>query len=113
LAIIEKKKLWLNFNLWKTPDTFVDFFSPIKPAQTPVNNAKRQNRTGSILTIDNALFSGPEYKDFSDRQSHWRQQPEDPCRLKASTTTRTAGGLDFTAIDGKRKGREVPPVVAG
>jgi hypothetical protein len=25
-----------------------------------------------------------------------------------STATRTAGGLDFTAIGGKRKGREVP-----
>jgi len=25
-----------------------------------------------------------------------------------STTTRTAGGLDFTAIGGKRQGREVP-----
>jgi hypothetical protein len=25
-----------------------------------------------------------------------------------STTTRTAGGLDFTAISGKRQGREVP-----
>jgi len=25
-----------------------------------------------------------------------------------STTTRTAGGLDFTAIGGKRHGREVP-----
>jgi len=24
------------------------------------------------------------------------------------TTTRTAGGLDFTAIGGKRQGREVP-----
>jgi hypothetical protein len=30
-----------------------------------------------------------------------------------STTTRTAGGLDFTAIGGKRQGREVPPIVAG
>ena len=32
------------------------------------------------------------------------------CRLLVteSTTTRTAGGLDFTAIGGKRKGREVP-----
>ena len=25
-----------------------------------------------------------------------------------STTTRTAGGLDFTAIGGKKQGREVP-----
>jgi len=25
-----------------------------------------------------------------------------------STTTRKAGGLDFTAISGKRQGREVP-----
>ncbi len=25
-----------------------------------------------------------------------------------STTTRTAGGLDFTAVGGKRQGREVP-----
>ena len=25
-----------------------------------------------------------------------------------STTARTAGGLDFTAISGKRQGREVP-----
>ena len=25
-----------------------------------------------------------------------------------STTTRTAGGLDFTAIGGKRQGREAP-----
>ena len=28
-----------------------------------------------------------------------------------STTTRKAGGLDFTAIGGKRQGREVPPIV--
>jgi hypothetical protein len=28
--------------------------------------------------------------------------------LPESTTTRTAGGLDFTAIGGKRQGREVP-----
>jgi hypothetical protein len=26
-----------------------------------------------------------------------------------STTTRIAGGLDFTAIGGKKQGREVPP----
>ena len=29
-------------------------------------------------------------------------------RLYESTTTRKAGGLDFTAIGGKRQGREVP-----
>ena len=29
-------------------------------------------------------------------------------KLPESTTTRTAGGLDFTAIGGKRQGREVP-----
>jgi len=29
-------------------------------------------------------------------------------RLDESTTTRKAGGLDFTAIGGKRQGREVP-----
>ena len=29
-------------------------------------------------------------------------------RINESTTTRTAGGLDFTAIGGKRQGREVP-----
>jgi hypothetical protein len=28
-----------------------------------------------------------------------------------STTTRAAGGLDFTAIGGKRQGREVSPIV--
>jgi hypothetical protein len=28
--------------------------------------------------------------------------------IAESTTTRTAGGLDFTAIGGKRQGREVP-----
>ena len=28
-----------------------------------------------------------------------------------STTTRTAGGLDFTALDGKRQGRAVPPLL--
>ena len=30
-----------------------------------------------------------------------------------STTSRKAGGLDFTAISGKRQGREVPLIVAG
>jgi hypothetical protein len=28
-----------------------------------------------------------------------------------STATRTAGGLDFTALGGKRQGREVPQIV--
>jgi hypothetical protein len=29
-------------------------------------------------------------------------------KVPESTTTRTAGGLDFAAIGGKRQGREVP-----
>jgi hypothetical protein len=29
-------------------------------------------------------------------------------KIPESTTTRKAGGLDFTAIGGKRQGREVP-----
>ena len=32
----------------------------------------------------------------------------DSCCLAESTTTRKAGGLDFTAAGGKRQGREVP-----
>jgi len=28
--------------------------------------------------------------------------------IRESTTTRKAGGLDFTAVGGKRQGREVP-----
>ena len=34
--------------------------------------------------------------------------PNGEFHLSESTTTRTAGGLDFTAIGGKRQGREVP-----
>jgi hypothetical protein len=46
-----------------------------------------------------------------------RTEKSDPTIMKTnekvkffeSTTTRIAGGLDFTAIGGKRQGREVPP----
>jgi hypothetical protein len=36
----------------------------------------------------------------------WASSLENP--TTESTTTRTAGGLDFSAIGGKRQGREVP-----
>ena len=60
-----------------------------------------------------------EYKDadFNRRLHMYLQFPRlrpdfiliDQCNLNAeSTTTRIAGGLDFTAIGGKRQGREVP-----
>jgi hypothetical protein len=34
--------------------------------------------------------------------------PLEKATLLESTTTRTSGGLDFAAIDGKRQGHEVP-----
>jgi hypothetical protein len=42
-------------------------------------------------------------------RNHWRPQMSDHLTMwLGSTTTRTAGGLDFTGIGGKRQGREVP-----
>jgi hypothetical protein len=43
-------------------------------------------------------------------RNHWRrrQMSDHLIMWLGSTTTRTAGGLDFPAICGKRQGREVP-----
>jgi excinuclease ABC subunit A len=71
------------------------------------------------------VASGPPEKIAQNKLSHTGQflkvYLEGKGRLKPkkavtrgvaeSTTTRSAGGLDFTAIGGKRQGREVPQIV--
>jgi len=49
----------------------------------------------------------PENRDRQQSEKHHRLNSIGSLQSE-STTTRKAGGLDFTALGGKRQGREVP-----
>jgi hypothetical protein len=84
----------------------------LKPAtvelKNKVTNRFSEHRTPAVINkepLKNHSLSGQDLKnvEFVKKQDKTANQPK-----VESTTTRTAGGLDFTAIGGKRQGREVP-----
>ncbi|MGD9240755.1 MAG: hypothetical protein PVG69_12065 [Desulfobacterales bacterium] len=58
-----------------------------------------ENKTQRLHPSDTTGRRGPQEFDTLKKVFIFTQE---------STTTRTAGGLDFTAKGGKRQGREVP-----
>ena len=103
--LIESLSEWSGRRITNSDiETSIDLYNKLPDIFAKLRERLRRDKLPGGSTRMQTLYNAAMMAPFKKSMVNLRQALAEP----ESTTTRTAGGLDFTATSGKRQGREVP-----